>query len=98
MKSRNNTKKHKGTAGLRMYYSWPENEATVGLLVPSMILVQSSCHSSVFLMCSNVLAAASFTGNTYCWRKQWGGEEEGGRRGGGINVTTEEIDGPVFSY
>ena len=29
-KSRNSTKKDKGTAGLRMYYCWSENEATVG--------------------------------------------------------------------
>ena len=54
-----------------------------------MILVQSSCRCSVFLMCRmkrhNVLAAASFTGNTmsYCWRKQW-------RRGGGINVPRQK--------
>ena len=33
----------------------------------------------------SVLAAASFTGSTYCWGKRWGRREgrEGGRREGG---------------
>ena len=80
--------------------STKKEEATVGLVVPSMIQVQSSCRWSAFLMClmktHSVLAAASFTGNTYCWGKRWErgkGGEEGNR---GINKT-QETSGPGFS-
>ena len=61
----------------------PKRTRLLLVVLPSMILVQSSCRCSVFLMCRmkrhSVLAAASFTGNTYCWGKQWrvGGEEGG---------------------
>ena len=86
------------TVGIRTYFCLTVPKRTrLQLVVPSMILVQSSCHCSVFLMCQvkrhSVLAAASFTGNTYCWR-----------RGGNQYHMTEETGGPgssdplFFSY